>query len=116
MIKKTIYIIIIASLLLISSCGKNANQATSPITVKEAESEYTVKGLDSKYNATWQFFNADSTGNNGVDVVIKDGEISGLVVSNKKTKVTFTKDDIYSIKDENKNKYYDRYYGYIKFF
>lgn len=113
MIKKTIYIIIIASLLLISSCGKNANQATSPITVKEAESEYTVKGLDSKYNATWQFFNADSTGNNGVDVVIKDGEISGLVVSNKKTKVTFTKDDIYSIKDENKNKYYDRYYGYI---
>ncbi|MEI0607332.1 hypothetical protein R4K48_10295 [Brachyspira pulli] len=61
MIKKTIYIIIIASLLLMSSCGKNANQATSPITVKEAESEYTVKGLDSKYNATWQFFNADST-------------------------------------------------------
>ena len=53
--------------------------------IKPVESEYTVKGLDPKYNATWQFFNADSTGNNGVDVVIKDGEISGLVVSNKKS-------------------------------
>lgn len=42
MIKKTIYIIIIASLLFMLSCGKNANQATSPIQIKQVESEYTV--------------------------------------------------------------------------
>lgn len=48
-----------------------------------------------------------------VDVVIKDGEISGLAVSNKSTKVNFSKNDIYSISEKNKNEYYNRYYGYI---
>lgn len=111
MIKKTIYYIFTFSLfLLIISCGKNANSSTSPIPV---ESEYTVKGLDAKYNTTWKFFNADSTGNDSVDVVIADGGISGLVISNKTDKVNFDKNAIYSIKEENKNKYYDRYYGYI---
>ncbi|EKV57927.1 hypothetical protein A966_02301 [Brachyspira hampsonii 30446] len=112
MIKKTIYLTFtILLFLLIISCGKNASNSTSPIT--KENSEYTVKGLDAKYNTVWKFFNADETGNNAVDVVIENGGINGLIVSNKTTKVNFTKDDIYSIADENKNKYYDRYFGYI---
>ncbi|ASJ21248.1 hypothetical protein [Brachyspira hampsonii] len=112
MIKKTIYLIFTILLFLpIISCGKNVNNSTSPIA-KES-SEYTVKGLDAKYNTVWKFFNDDKTGNNAVDVVIDNGGIKGLIVSNKTTEVNFTKDDIYSIADEKKNKYYDRYFGYI---
>ncbi len=111
MIKKTIYLIFTFMLFLLAiSCGKNANNSTSP---SPKESEYTVKGLDTKYNSTWKFFNADGTGNEAADVVIDNGGINGLIVSNKTTKADFTKDDIYSIADENSNKYYDRYFGYI---
>lgn len=118
MIKKTIYYIFTLWLFLFFiSCGKNSNNVTNPTSYSnpttEAISEYTVKGLDAKYNTTWKFFNADSTGNDSVDVVISDGGISGLVISNKTDKVNFDKDTIYSIKEENKNKYYDIYFGYI---
>ncbi|MEI0509583.1 hypothetical protein [Brachyspira intermedia] len=118
MIKKTIYYIFTFLLFIFFiSCGNNSNNVTNPTSYNnpatEAINKYTVKGIDNKYNSTWKFFNADSTGNDSVDVVIENGGISGLVISNKTDKVNFDKNAIYSIKEENKNKYYDRYYGYI---
>ena len=112
MIKKIIHIIIISYILLfILSCGQNSNNVTSPITKNDGG--YTVKGLNSKYNAVWKFFNADATGNKAVDIVIDNGAISGLIVSNKMTKIDFDRESIYSHKNEKENVYYGRYFGYI---
>ena len=108
MIKKTIYISAFVFLLMTISCSKKNNSVTNPIL---EETKYTVKGINSKYNAVWKFFNADETGNSSVDVVISDGGISGLIVSNKSEKADFYKDYIFST--EKENIYYDRYYGYI---
>ena len=109
MIKKIICITII--ILFMLSCSKESNNVTSPL--KSSENGYTVKGLDSKYNADWKFFNADETGNRPVDVTINSGMIKGLIVSNKTEKVNFDKDGIYSSKIKKENLYYGRYYGYI---
>ncbi|PCG20772.1 hypothetical protein [Brachyspira sp. G79] len=111
MIKKTIYISAFIFLLITISCSKNSNNSiTNPIL---EESKYTVKGIDSKYNAVWKFFNADETGNSSVDVIISDGGISGLIVSNKNEKADFSKDYIFSTEKEDENIYYNRYFGYI---
>ena len=109
MIKKIICITII--ILFMLSCSKESNNVTSPL--KSSESGYTIKGLDSKYNGNWKFFNADKTGNRPVDVTINNGMIKGLIVSNKTEKVNFDKDGIYSSKIKKENLYYGRYYGYI---
>ncbi|WP_300758844.1 hypothetical protein [uncultured Brachyspira sp.] len=110
MIKKTIYILSFIFLLMTISCSKKNNNVTNPIF---EDTKYTVKGIDSKYNAVWKFFNADETGNSSVDVVISDGGISGLIVSNKNEKADFSKDYIFSTEKEDENIYYSRYFGYI---
>ena len=110
MIKKTIYILSFIFLLMTISCSKKNNNVTNPIL---EDTKYTVKGIDSKYNAVWKFFNADETGNSSVDVVISDGGISGLIVSNKNEKADFSKDYIFSTEKEDENIYYSRYFGYI---
>lgn len=88
MIKKTIYISAFIFLLMTVSCSKKNNNVTNPIL---EETEYTVKGIDSKYNAVWKFFNADEKGAKPVDVSISDGAINNLVVSNKSENVSFSK-------------------------
>ncbi|WP_304331202.1 hypothetical protein [Brachyspira innocens] len=110
MIKKTIYISAFIFLLMTVSCSKKNNNVTNPIL---EETEYTVKGIDSKYNAVWKFFNADEKGAKPVDVSISDGAINNLVVSNKSENVSFSKDSIYSCEKEESNIYYQRYFGYI---
>ena len=92
------------------SCSKKNNNVTNPIL---EETKYTVKGINSKYNAVWKFFNADEKGAKPVDVSISDGAINNLVVSNKSENVSFSKDSIYSCEKEESNIYYQRYFGYI---
>lgn len=120
------------------SCGSKANNTTNPNNAnddtsvvnngldnnnniievnKMNTSPYTVKGIDSKYNGVWKFFNTDETGNKSIDITIEDGAISGLVISNNKVKnntISFKKDDIYSKPTKEDNQYYNhRYFGYI---
>lgn len=121
--KKSIYISALSLLFLLAiSCGNNANNVTTPnnsgnnIVGRRSSitDKYTAEGIDAKYNAVWKFFNTDETGNKAVDVKIENGGIRGLIVSNKNETVNFDKESIYCIKgNEEKNKYYDRYYGYI---
>ncbi|MDO7021312.1 hypothetical protein Q5M86_11075, partial [Brachyspira innocens] len=108
--KKTIYISAFVFLLMTVSCSKKNNNVTNPIL---EETEYTVKGIDSKYDAVWKFFNADEKGAEAVDVSISDGGVNNLVISNKSEKVSFSKDSIYSCYKDESNIYYKRYFGYI---
>lgn len=115
MIKKIIYFLIF---LFAVSCGKNTNNSTSPINSQKLSYDYntqlyTDKGIADKYNGVWKFFNVDETGNKSSDVVINDGSINYLIVSNKNIKINFNKENIYSQKEEKNNLYYDRYFGYI---
>lgn len=138
MIKKLQYLFLAALIFTVIACGSKANNTTNPNNSNEDAavvnngldnnndiievnkmnaSPYTVKGIDSKYNGVWNFFNTDETGNKSINITIEDGGISGLVISNNKVKnntISFKKDDIYSKPTKEDNQYYNhRYFGYI---
>ena len=126
MIKKLQYVLVCISIFTIVACSSKNNDITNPTkddiynnnnnnNAKIITTSYTINGLDEKYNGTWKFFNSDETGNNGVDITIKDGGVSGLVISNGKSQniVSFAKENIYSKSTKEDNQYYDRYFGYI---
>ena len=127
MINKLQYLLVCIGIFTIAACSSKNNDITNPTkddvynnnndnNARTITTSYTINGIDEKYSGTWKFFNADDTGNNGVDIIIQDGAISGLVISNNKAKSTamsFKKENIYSKPTKEDNQYYDRYFGYI---
>lgn len=124
--KKLQYLLVCILIFTIVACSSKNNDITNPISnanlndnngnnSKIITTSYTIHGIDEKYNGSWKFFNADDNGNIPVDITIKDGGVSGLVISNSKSQnaVSFTKEHIYSTPTPEENQYYDRYFGYI---
>ncbi|MEI0795797.1 hypothetical protein R4L75_07620 [Brachyspira pilosicoli] len=124
--KKLQYLLVCILIFTIVACSSKNNDITNPISnanlndnngnnAKIITTSYTIHGIDEKYNGSWKFFNADDKGNIPVDITIKDGGVSGLVISNGKSEntISFTKEHIYSTPTPEENQYYDRYFGYI---
>ena len=111
MIQKFYPILIIISILMLScSSPSNPNNDNS----SGDSSTYKANGIPNTYDGTWQFYNADDTGNTPVAVTISGGSITGLVMSNKSgSKQDFDKSKIYSESGTYANIYYGGYKGYI---
>ncbi|MDO6993604.1 hypothetical protein Q5M87_06220 [Brachyspira innocens] len=71
MLKRTLPIFIIISILVLScSSPNNPNDDTSGDS--SSTSGFIANGIPTTYDGTWQFYNTDDTGNTPVDVTIQE--------------------------------------------